>query len=530
MKKIALIILLCFFSIPIVAQLENPSLEEKDIKNDTAEITNLLNLSLQHRVNDISKAIATSKEAYDLAIILNDTNKIISSALRLSNNYSLVNKNRKALLQLYGALKYTENNLEGKAKLYTNIAGTYADLGDHESAVKNFETSLILAKEAELPILAFNINLGISYADIGEDEKALKIFLKNIENNDKENPIEYILLNYDFICSAYLKSKNYKDAFKYINIHHNLAKKHGNQYHILLSNNNYAAYYVLKTNYQRALLYSDSVLSIAKKIANSAILLDAYKMRSDIKYKLGSYKEAYGFHLLYSELSDSLNQIENFNLLEDVKLQFKYDEQVKLLGLERENSELFKSKSQTKILVLVLFIAAALLLVFIMTIYYRNKIKTAKFKSEAMTLKNESIQKELTSNILHLSKMNEFVNSISTNLKEKKKDLKPENVKSINNIIRNIQANTNNSIWNEFELHFEKVHSDFYNNVQTDFPNLTSNERKLCAFLKLNMSSKDISSITGQTSHSIVVARTRLRKKLGLSHTKENLTAFINKY
>jgi DNA-binding CsgD family transcriptional regulator len=63
--------------------------------------------------------------------------------------------------------------------------------------------------------------------------------------------------------------------------------------------------------------------------------------------------------------------------------------------------------------------------------------------------------------------------------------------------------------------------------LQQQFPDLSPNERRLCAFLRLNMSSKEISTITGQSIHSIQVARTRLRKKLQLTHSEQGLIEFL---
>ena len=60
------------------------------------------------------------------------------------------------------------------------------------------------------------------------------------------------------------------------------------------------------------------------------------------------------------------------------------------------------------------------------------------------------------------------------------------------------------------------------------FPNLTPNEQRLCAFLKLNMSTKDISELTGQTINAIEMARYRLRKKLHISGKDENLITFLS--
>jgi DNA-binding CsgD family transcriptional regulator len=71
------------------------------------------------------------------------------------------------------------------------------------------------------------------------------------------------------------------------------------------------------------------------------------------------------------------------------------------------------------------------------------------------------------------------------------------------------------------------VHADFYKNLNQINPDLTPNERRLCAFLKLNMSTKDISAITGQTPHSIKIARARLRKKFNLTNSDTSLLAFL---
>ncbi|NLO49679.1 MAG: hypothetical protein GX103_00750, partial [Bacteroidales bacterium] len=81
-------------------------------------------------------------------------------------------------------------------------------------------------------------------------------------------------------------------------------------------------------------------------------------------------------------------------------------------------------------------------------------------------------------------------------------------------------------VWTEFEVRCQQVHNDFYTKLNERFPNLSANEKRLSAFLRLNMSTKEISAITYQSPNSITVARSRLRKKLGLD-TDENLISFL---
>jgi DNA-binding CsgD family transcriptional regulator len=71
------------------------------------------------------------------------------------------------------------------------------------------------------------------------------------------------------------------------------------------------------------------------------------------------------------------------------------------------------------------------------------------------------------------------------------------------------------------------VHIEFYEKLQSKFPDLTTNERKLCAFLRLNMTTKEISAITNQSLNSIEMARHRLRKKLNIDNSQVNLTTFL---
>jgi DNA-binding CsgD family transcriptional regulator len=128
---------------------------------------------------------------------------------------------------------------------------------------------------------------------------------------------------------------------------------------------------------------------------------------------------------------------------------------------------------------------------------------------------------------LYLLRKNEFISSIINkllSLKKSKDD--PENDRWIQDILREMQSNLDNTVWSEFEMRFQQVHQDFYQKLLERYPDLTPNEIKICAFLKLNMTTKDISAITFQSVKSIQVARNRLRKRMGIPRD-ENLVAAL---
>jgi len=82
--------------------------------------------------------------------------------------------------------------------------------------------------------------------------------------------------------------------------------------------------------------------------------------------------------------------------------------------------------------------------------------------------------------------------------------------------------------WEEFEYRFQQMHNGFYDRLNQRYPNLTLNERRLCALLLLDMTTKEISDITGQSVRAVNLGRIRLRGKLGITHTDTELFAFLS--
>lgn len=89
---------------------------------------------------------------------------------------------------------------------------------------------------------------------------------------------------------------------------------------------------------------------------------------------------------------------------------------------------------------------------------------------------------------------------------------------------KQLQGNT----WKEFEKRFIEVNEGFYERLLQRFPNLTINDQKYCALVKLNLKGKEISKLLGITEKSVHMARYRIRKKLQMK-TDMNLEVFLNK-
>ncbi len=152
------------------------------------------------------------------------------------------------------------------------------------------------------------------------------------------------------------------------------------------------------------------------------------------------------------------------------------------------------------------------------------QIEIDKIKNEL-----EANQKILTTSTLKLIQSQENTKKTVDDLINIKKNCKEENKESINKIVSTIKINSFSLNWNEFEMTFERVYNTFYDNLNNRFPDLTPNEKKICAFIKLNLSNKQISSITFSNENAIKKAKTRLRKKIGID-VSVNLSGFIQSF
>jgi DNA-binding CsgD family transcriptional regulator len=239
--------------------------------------------------------------------------------------------------------------------------------------------------------------------------------------------------------------------------------------------------------------------------------------------KQGNKKDAYDYLLLQYQMKDSLIMMENKAELTKLELQYEFDKKEQIRQIELQRRNLF-------ILIIIISLLIILIIFILILARQRVKAKNALLVQERLEHELEYKNKELTTNVLSLMKKNEMLSVISDKLVViKNQAAKEETREAIKQISKEIQKISDKEILEEFELRFKQVHSDFYNKLLQKFPLLSPNEQRLCAFLKLNMSTKEISELTGQQISTLETARYRLRKKLGITNSSINLVTFLSR-
>ena len=159
-------------------------------------------------------------------------------------------------------------------------------------------------------------------------------------------------------------------------------------------------------------------------------------------------------------------------------------------------------------------------------------------KNELQLLKNEKLKseikhknKELATSTMHLINKNEFITGIKNNLGNLAKiSVNAEVRKELKNIAHTIEKNiSQDNDWEHFEIHFDQVHGDFSQRLKNEYPKLTAQEMKLSAYLRMNLSTKEIAHLLNISVRGVEISRYRLRKKLGLDR-QTNLADFILKF
>ncbi len=155
-----------------------------------------------------------------------------------------------------------------------------------------------------------------------------------------------------------------------------------------------------------------------------------------------------------------------------------------------------------------------------------RQIEEDKMKSELRHLNSL-----MAASTMNLVVKNEFMETIKEELEEvKRKGKSMETKHALEKIVREIDTTLRlQEDWKQFEYHFDQIHGDFLNRLREHFHDLTPNEQKLCALLRLNLSTKEISNLMSISLRGVEIARYRLRKKLGLD-LGQNLSKFILEY
>jgi tetratricopeptide (TPR) repeat protein/DNA-binding CsgD family transcriptional regulator len=377
------------------------------------------------------------------------------------------------------------NDKLGMAHQYNNLSGIYLD------HLKDYPRSLYYLREAvrvnqELDnkqLLGINyINMGITYFRLHKPDSALFYYTKGLAIF-KESDSPLLIANGEVNLGELYMSFNER---------------------------------------VKSIDFARSALEKGQKSGSFEITRQAAQLLHEIFLTERDSANAYKYAIIQHQAQDSLLFMQNQK--EIYKLEFQYNFE------KIDKARQIKQNRKNYILGLVIFaLVSGIVIVLLINSRQRIKVKVTLLQKEKVESELGFKDKELTINLIALMKKNEMLSDIARKLISiEKKAGEGETRKSLSDLIHDIQVNADDKLLKEFSVRFQEVHEGFYHNLLQKFPDLTQSELKLCAYLRLNMSTKDIAELTGQRLLTVEHARYRLRKKLGISNSEVNLVGFLS--
>ena len=461
------------------------------------------------------------------------------------------------------------------SQIYLVMGNIYMAQANYPMALEFYQKGLVIADSLNMVgvVSHFYNNLGELNVYLKHYDEAIESYKKALSIQEDQNNAQgaaYILIN---LSNLYMVLDQIGIARAYLEKAHEIYQKASNNsglhlvYELMgdIEKNQYNCKEAI-TNYDRAfnhlqmvggeylgpksLLYSElynkmghCYIDLGQYSLAEETLIMGYKMAGEMGLleslnkithnlsrlyeKTNQPKKSLEFYKLFKLYSDSISKEENVKKVTQLQMQFEFDRMIK----ERELEDLkYKQKQKRKELLYLSIIGGSLLSLILLGMLFnlqRLKRKNLQLEKEKLLGDLDYKNKELTTNVMYLLKKNEFILSISDKLKNSRYYFKSENRKLIDEIIHDVEQSTSQDVWKDFEVRFQEVHTDFYDKLAEKYPDLSPNELRLCAFLRLNMSTKEISAITFQSLKSITMARFRLRKKMDIG-SYENLISYLS--
>ncbi|PRY36973.1 TPR repeat protein [Spirosoma oryzae] len=303
-------------------------------------------------------------------------------------------------------------------------------------------------------------------------------------------------------------------------------------------------------HYQQALAYYRQCARQSRHVADKYQLNGAYRDLGKTFQLLQQHDSAYHYFEASHDLTDTIYAAETNRQI--ALMQTLYD-------VERKNNQITELNARQQLNTLItggtvagLLLVGGLAVVIISRQRLKIRAEAARSQQAAQIyqtqrelmqaeLTNKQLSEEnlryqlqlngqqLTSHTLHLIQKNQVLDELRADLTTLLNDDKRDQRRQLKQVVQKIgQSFSHDKNWDDFRATFDQVHPQFLADLTSQYPTLTSAERRLAALLRMNMTSGDTATLLGISADSLRVSRYRLRKKLGLAEG-ESLTAFMQR-
>lgn len=513
-----------------------------------------------------TKAIDYHIKSLNASKKIGDNKGISGSYNNIGLVYEYQGAYTKAISYYLKSLKISEEIGDKKViqSACNNIGGIHYNQGSYDEALSYFFKSLKISKEIGIKkgeADSYN-NIGSIYRQQGFEDKSLQYHLKSLKIKEEIGDKRGLFSSYQNLGVSYYTKGSYDKTLSYylksLNIAEEMDDKHGiattylniSALNIRLADST-AINETQRIEYlKKAIKNSSRSYKLAKETGSLPLVSEACNSLMNTYSKLGNYKRAIEFSEIYIISKDSLFDKTKTKELAKIEAKYEYQKQTEIDSLAHVNEikikdqVLLREKEVSKMKIITFVIIGSIILIVTLLIIYlqRGRIKKNKMISQQekeltnVNLKNKELEnknllseleykhKEVVNFALHIAEKNDFLENLQKTLNASNDQIDPKTLKKL--IAQNLSTEKDRA---EFNANIESLNDSFFLKLGEKFPKLTKNDKRLCALLRLNLSSKEIASIQNISPNSVDVNRYRLRKKLDIT-TDEDLSNFLNAF
>ena len=390
--------------------------------------------------------------------------------------------------------------------------------------------------------------LALVYADLGQFEQAETYFRRGLasfhQQHDRTN--EAIALNN--LGDIYSKQKHYPQARSYFEQALRLATGNQDESMIAVCFAGLAQVCFDQAQYGPAEGYARRSLALAERIKAQPVAQAACLVLAEALAARQQYQPALAFFKRGKGLEDSIYGLKHIAQIEALRNQYQHYRREQEEVAHRDRIRQLMHEQRISHLTLLLLGGVALSLLLLSWLGWRQYQATRQ-RDEAQQLARQADERveqllsaarlqeaeyelgqknrKLTSLALAAMQKGEFLHEVKERLEVIARGADEEVRQHLGRLRRSIEQNgSSTKEWEQFRVIFEEVHPTFFAQLQQQFPDVTPNELRLAALLRLNFSSKAMAGLLGISEESVKKARYRFRQKLQLS-TADNLVEFM---
>lgn len=494
--------------------------------------------------NSFPTAISYYEEAIENLTTTKDYHTIYKLYIKIAKLYQNGEFDSKWSIEaMDNALKYAQliNETETYNEIYLALGEIYCSQDNCVLAEDYFNKILKndINKSTILPISVAMTNKAKMFIKQKKYEDAISLIDSSLYLCIREFNDSLQAINYDYKAQIFDSLSDFESARKYYRQSAMLA------YEIEDYHNCGKSMFSLAHLYQRHGKH-DKAINVFKIINDSTIKYRMYDICYQSCYQLSKchasleqYEKAYEYFIYYDSAFTTNHEKKIEELRNSYLLSLNANE---LKAKEIEEKNIRDNINDWKLFISIIIVLIMISITFIIlystnkATSHKNEVTTYEQQHKIDKIENDLMEYQLKNNreltmklAFQLKSYLQIINPIKEDLKNAIELPENEQKNKIKNIYQHLQNNIH--IFNNAEnlnKQIDKVYKEFLNRLEEKYPGLTKAEKKLCTLLYINMSSKEIATITNSTIRTVETSRYRLRKKFNLSRD-EDIVSFLQK-